>query len=99
MVTLLAVTQGEATFIDSNANGIFDGPHEFDPSDPELDLPEPFIDQITRCDGLPLLPPCPVDPLDPPDLSGNGQFDPSNRFELFIDANNNGSWDLDNDVW
>ena len=93
MVTIIAVTQGEETFIDSNGNGLFDGPQEFNPSDPELDTPEPFIDHITLCNGLPLPAPCPPSPINPPILSGNNQFDPTDRFELFIDSNGNGIWD------
>ncbi len=95
MVTLIAVTQGEETFIDSNGNGLFDGPQEFDPSDPELDTPEPFIDHIALC--LPAA--CPPNPVNPPILSGNNQFDPTDRFELFIDSNKNGTWDPPNGVW
>jgi hypothetical protein len=37
--------------------------------------------------------------LNPPALSGDGQFDPTNRFELFLDTNSNGIWDLPNSVW
>jgi hypothetical protein len=99
VVTIIAVTQGEETFIDSNGNGLFDGPQEFDPSDPELDTPEPFIDHITLCNGFPFPAPCPADPVNPPILSGNNQFDPTDRFELFIDANGNGTWDPPNGVW
>ena len=95
MVTIIAVTQGEETFIDSNGNGLFDGPHEFNPSDPELDTPEPFIDHITLCNGLPLPPPCPPSSV----VSGDNQFDPSDRFELFFDSNRNGTWDQPNRLW
>jgi hypothetical protein len=102
MVTIIAVTQGEETFIDSNGNGLFDGPltgpPEFDPSDPELDTPEPFIDHITLCNGLPYPAPCP--PVPSPILSGDNLFDPTDRFELFIDSNpNNGVWDPPNGKW
>jgi adhesin/invasin len=99
MVTVIAVTQGEETFIDANGNGLFDGPQEFDPRDPELDAPEPFIDHINLCNGAPFPSPCPADPLHPPALSGNNQFDPTDRFELLIDANHNGTWDRPNGVW
>jgi hypothetical protein len=99
MVTLIAVTQGEETFIDSNGNGLFDGPQEFNPSDPELDTPEPFIDHITLCSGQAFPAPCPPSPIDPPILTGNNQFDPTDRFELFIDSNGNGAWNQPNDVW
>jgi hypothetical protein len=99
MVTIIAVTQGEETFIDSNGNGLLDGPQEFDPSDTELDTPEPFIDHITLCNGLPFPTPCPADPVNPPILSGNNQFDPTDRFELFVDANSNGTWNQPNGVW
>jgi adhesin/invasin len=98
-VTIIAVTQGEETFIDSDGDGVFDGPGEFDPTDPEIDTPEAFIDQVNLCNGLPFPAPCPADPLVPPFLSGDGVFDPNNRFELFIDANGNGIWDVPNGVW
>jgi hypothetical protein len=99
LVTVIAVTQGEETFIDSNGNGLFDGPGEFDPTDPELDTPEPFIDHVNLCNGQPFPAPCPANPLNPPVLSGDGLFDPNNRYELFIDGNGNGAWDLPNGVW
>jgi hypothetical protein len=97
IVTIIAVTQGEETFIDSNGNGLFDGPQEFDPSDPELDTPEPFVDHVTLCNGVSS--PCPADPVNPPVLSGNNQFDTTDRFELFIDGNSNSKWDGPNGVW
>jgi hypothetical protein len=99
LVTVIAVTQGEETFIDSNGNGLFDGPAEFAPTDPEIDTTEPFIDQVTLCDGRAFPAACPADPINPPSLSGDGSFDPNNRFELFIDGNGNRVWDLSNGVW
>jgi hypothetical protein len=98
-VTVIAVTQGEETFIDSNGNGLFDGPGEFDPTVPEIDTPESFIDQVSLCNGQPSPAPCSADPLNPPVVSGNGVFDPNNPFELFIDANGNGGWDIPNGEW
>jgi hypothetical protein len=98
-VTVIAVTQGEETFIDSNANGLFDGPGEFDPTDPEIDTTEPFVDHVNLCNGQPFPALCPADPLIPPFLSGDGVFDPDNRFELFFDGNGNANWDLPNGVW
>jgi hypothetical protein len=97
LVTVIAVTQGEETFIDSNGNGLFDGPGEFDPADPEIDTPEPFIDHVNLCNGVPA--PCLADPVNPPLLSGNGSFDPNDRYELFIDGNGNGAWDPPNVMW
>jgi hypothetical protein len=97
VVTVIAVTQGEETFIDSNGNGLFDGPGEFDPADPEIDTPEPFIDHVNLCNGVPA--PCLADPVNPPLLSGNGSFDPNDRYELFIDGNGNGAWDPPNVMW
>jgi adhesin/invasin len=101
MVTIIAVTQGEEGFIDANGNGLFDGPQEFDSS---LDTPEPFIDHVTLC--IEQLPdgttrPCqlPPDPSLPRVFSGNGKFDPTDPFELFIDGNGNGAWDGPNGVW
>jgi len=99
LVTVIAVTQGEETFIDSNGNGLFDGPQEFDPNDPEIDTPEPFIDQVTLCNGQPFPAPCAANPVNPPVLSGDGEFDPSNRFELFIDGNGDGIWNTPNGFW
>jgi hypothetical protein len=99
LVTIIAVTQGEETFIDSNGNGVFDGPQEFDPSDPELDTQEPFVDHINLCNGVLFPFPCPADPVDPPILTGNNLYDPTNRFELFFDGNGNASWDTPNGVW
>jgi hypothetical protein len=98
-VTVIAVTQGEETFIDSNGNGLFDGPGEFDPSDPEIDTTEPFIDHVNLCDGQPFPTPCVANPIAPPFLSGDGQFNPNDRFELFIDGNGNSVWDTANGVW
>jgi hypothetical protein len=99
LVSLIAITQGEETFIDANGNGVFDGPQEFDPNDPALDTPEPFVDHITLCNGQPFPAPCPANPVNPPVLSGNDRFDPTDSFELFIDANANGTWDQPNGVW
>jgi adhesin/invasin len=101
MVTIVAVTQGEEGFIDTNGNGLFDGPQEFDSS---LDTPEPFIDHVTQCsEQLPngTTRPCqiPADPSPPKALTGNGQFDPTDPFELFIDGNGNGVWDGPNGLW
>jgi hypothetical protein len=100
-VSVTAITQGEETFIDSNGNGLFDGPQEFDPTDPELDTPEPFIDHVTLCNGNPPSSPipCPPNPVSPPILSGDDQFDPADRFELFFDGNGNSIWDQPNGVW
>jgi hypothetical protein len=97
-VTVIAVTQGEETFIDSNGNGLFDGPGEFDPNDPEIDTPEPFIDHLNLCNGQPSAQ-CAPNPLNPPVVSGDGVFDPDDRFELFIDENENGEWDPPNGEW
>jgi hypothetical protein len=94
-VTIMAATQGEETFIDSNGNGIFDGPGEFDPTDPELDTPEPFIDHVTLCNGVLSPPPCPAGSI----VTGDSMFDPNDRFELFSDGNGNGIWDTPNGVW
>jgi adhesin/invasin len=99
-VTVIAVTQGEETFADVNGNGLFDGPQEF-PLDtsPGLDTPEPFIDHVTLCNGTAFPAPCPKNPALPPVLSGNGAFDPTDPFELFIDGNGNRAWDRPNGVW
>jgi adhesin/invasin len=99
MVTLIAITQGEETFIDTNGNGLFDGPQEFDARDPDLDTPEPFIDHINLCNGQPAPFPCPANPVNPPVLSGNNLYDSTNRFEVFFDGNGNGQWDTPNGVW
>jgi hypothetical protein len=54
---------------------------------------------VNLCNGQPFPAPCPADPIIPPFLSGDGQFDPNNRFELFIDGNGNSVWDLPNGAW
>jgi adhesin/invasin len=100
LVTLMVVTQGEETFADSNGNGLFDGPQEFPVNtSPNLDTSEPFIDHITLCNGTSFPTPCPANPITPPLLTGNRQFDATDPFELFIDGNGNGRWDSPNGVW
>ncbi|MBI3328802.1 MAG: Ig-like domain-containing protein [Nitrospinae bacterium] len=104
-VTVTSVTQGEETFVDSNGNGVFDGPAEFPlATNPELDTPEPFIDHVTLCtellrDGTTRACQTPADPTLFRGVAGNGQFDATDRFELFIDANGNGVWNLPNGIW
>lgn len=99
-VTVIAVTQGEETFVDANGNGLFDGPQEFPlRTSPGLDTPEPFIDHVTLCNGTSFPTPCPANPVTPPVLRGNGTFDPTDPFELFIDDNVNRAWDRPNGVW
>jgi adhesin/invasin len=100
LVTITAVTQGEETFVDSNGNGIFDGPQEFPLStSPELDAPESFIDHVTLCNGTSFPVACSANPVTPPLLAGNRQFDGIDPFELFIDGNGNSLWDPPNAVW
>jgi len=100
LVTIMAVTQGEETFVDSNGNGLFDGPQEFPVNtSPDLDTLEPLIDHITLCNGTSFPAPCPANPVTPPILAGNQRFDANDPFELFIDGNGNGRWDSPNGVW
>jgi adhesin/invasin len=99
-VTIMAITQGEETFADVNGNGLFDGPQEFPVNtSPGLDTPEPFIDHVTLCNGTSFPFPCPANPVNPPFVQGNATFDPTDPFELFVDGNGNGAWDLPNGVW
>ncbi|MEC4685976.1 MAG: hypothetical protein VST71_09635 [Nitrospirota bacterium] len=69
-VTILATVMGEESFVDANANGIFDPGEDFD------DLGEPFIDlndNGVRDDGTG------TDPLELfIDTNGNGQYDGPN---------------------
>lgn len=100
IVTIMAVTQGEETFVDSNGNGLFDGPAEFPiTTSPDLDTPEAFIDHITLCNGTSFPTPCSPNQITPPVLSGNQQFDVTDPFELFLDGNGSGAWDPPNGVW
>jgi len=93
IVTVLATTRGEESFVDSNGNGIHDS------NEPFIDAPEPFIDyngngrydrpepftdtnQNGRWDeGEPFT-----------DDNANGVYD-ANPFERFIDVNGNNQWD------
>ncbi len=83
IVTVMAYTHGEETFLDNNGNGIFDA------GDTVLtdDIPEPFVDFR------------PLPPADAgcsvlaPSSRCNNRFDPNTQFELFVDTNGNGVWD------
>lgn len=90
-VTILAITKGEETFIDENANGIYD------PGEMWYDISEPFID--SNGNGI-------WDPAEPfTDLNSNGIYDPPEPFsdengnctydpgEPFSDYNGNGLYD------
>lgn len=93
IVTVLATTRGEETFLDANGNGIYDsGEIFFDVPEPLIDFngngqfdpPEPFTDSNSngRHDmGEPFT-----------DTNENGIYD-DNRFERFVDVNDNGVWD------
>lgn len=93
IITVLATTRGEETFIDANGNGIYDsGEIFFDVPEPFIDFngngqfdpPEPFTDSNAngRHDaGEPFT-----------DTNDNGLYD-DNRFERFVDVNDNGVWD------
>jgi hypothetical protein len=83
IVTVMAFTHGEESFLDNNGNGIFDG------GDSILtdDLPEPFIDF------RPLPPADAGCAISPPSPFCNRRFDTGTSFERFVDTNNNGVWD------
>jgi hypothetical protein len=76
IVTVMAFTLGEESFLDNNGDG------GFDPGDTIItdDIPEPFIDVR------------PLPPLDAgcsvaaPSPLCNGMFDPATPFELFLDT-------------
>ncbi len=83
IVTVMAYTRGEESFLDNNGNGIFDA------GDSILtdDLPEPFIDF------RPLPPGDAGCSVGAPSSFCNGRFNTGTAFERFIDTNNNGVWD------
>jgi hypothetical protein len=93
IVTILATTRGEESFIDSNGNGVHDASEPFtDAPEPFVDFngngrydpPEPFTDQNGNHafdDGEPYT-----------DSNSNGRYD-ANANERFIDVNSNGVWD------
>jgi hypothetical protein len=83
IVTVMAVTRGEESFLDNNGNGIFDT------GDTVLtdDLPEPFIDF------RPLPPGDAACSVPSPSALCNGRFDTGTQFERFIDTNANAVWD------
>jgi hypothetical protein len=83
-LTVFATVMGEESYDDANANGIFDPVELF------VDADEPFYDNNDdgcRNDGTTAF--C-------PDGSTPASTDP---FEIFIDANNNGQYDIPNSCW
>lgn len=88
-VTILATVMGEESFVDANANGIYDPGEDFD------DLGEPFIDlndDGCRNDGSTAT--C-YDPVTKK-IYTKPSTDP---LELYIDANDNGQYDGPNGCW
>jgi hypothetical protein len=93
IVTVLATTRGEESFIDSNGNGTHDTNEVF------TDAPEPFID--ANFNGRFDAPEAFTDQNDNgrfdagepfTDQNANGQYD-LNADERFVDVNGNSSWD------
>jgi hypothetical protein len=83
-LTVFATVMGEESYEDANANGIYD------PGEAWVDIDEPFYDNNDdgcRNDGTTAF--C-------PDGSTPASTDP---FEIFIDANNNGQYDIPNNCW
>ncbi|MFN8625445.1 MAG: Ig-like domain-containing protein [Candidatus Binatia bacterium] len=90
IVTVLAYTHGEESFLDNNGNGIFDT------GDAILtdDVAEPFID--FRPPPADLLLPPPNDgacTVPAPSPACNNRFDPNTPFEFFTDTNATAVWD------
>lgn len=87
IVTVLAFTHGEESFLDNNGNGIFDA------GDAVItdNLPEPFIDF------RPLPPPAVINDstctAPAPSALCNNMFDTNKLFERFVDVNASESWD------
>ncbi|MFI5394749.1 MAG: Ig-like domain-containing protein [Candidatus Binatia bacterium] len=83
VVTVLAYTHGEESFLDNNGNGVFDA------GDTILtdDVPEPFIDF------RPYPPADAACTVPAPSWLCNNRFDPNTQFEFFVDTNGNGVWD------
>ena len=83
IVTVMAYTHGEESFIDNNGNGIFDAGDTIWTDD----IPEPFID---------FRPAPPADAscsVPAPSWLCNNRFNLNTPFELFMDTNGNGLWD------
>jgi hypothetical protein len=83
IVTVMAYTHGEESFIDNNGNGLFDAGDTIWTDD----IPDPFVDFRPA-------PPADAGCLVPaPSWLCNDRFDLNTPFELFMDTNGNGVWD------
>jgi hypothetical protein len=84
IITVLAYTRGEESFLDNNGNGIFDAGDNVLPNSDNL--PEPFIDfrPLPGADGACSQP--------APSALCNNAFDVNTQFERFIDANGDQTW-------
>ena len=99
MVTIIAVTQGEETFIDSNGNGIFDGPQEFNPSDPSSTPQSPSSITLSSAMGSPFQLHAQLIPSIRPFFPATIDSIPPTAFELFFDSDGDGTWDQPNGRW
>jgi hypothetical protein len=88
IATVIAIADGEEAFVDTNGNGVYDGPGSpilagtiyKDSGEPFIDLGEPFVDQ-----------------------NDNGQYDQGEPF-LDVNQNGvydgpNGHWDANTKIW
>jgi hypothetical protein len=105
IVTVLAFTRGEESFLDNNGNGRFDcDPGTLPPCHSSVDTilfaedhePEPFIDFRPLPTALAALLGQPDDStctVTAPSSLCNDSFDINKPFELFVDSNGNGLFD------
>ncbi|MFH1809233.1 MAG: invasin domain 3-containing protein [Pseudomonadota bacterium] len=95
LVNMLAYTRGEEPFTDVNGNGIYD------PGEPFLDFPEPFVDKQDNCERNDATDPTDEYYVDPTLYPGN-VADPYvvlRNTDPFIDGNNDGHWNGPNAQW
>jgi hypothetical protein len=88
-VTLIGYTQGEETFVDTNANDVWD------PGEPYIDVAEPFVDKNdnNRQDD------CMVDDLTGPVPFTNDSEEFLACYEDYIDLNGDHEWNDGNGKW
>jgi hypothetical protein len=89
IVTVMAYTHGEESFLDNNGNGVYDVGIDtiLTPN-----VPEPFIDYRPLPPGDSCLPGDSCCSVPPPSSLCKDQFIPGTPFQLFVDTNGDGKW-------